>query len=163
MQQAMQIPKSVRNFTKHIFLISRVQIGRETAREDVYSHLRKMRKSIIRMSLTYSDLDRLKQKIDDLISWEMKYAQYFRPADDEKQELKNRIHSLEGELSAEREEKFRIMGEHDERLKELTDSLESVKHKLSHLMMEKAKKNNRLKILEEKISQKVDSKEYYGR
>ncbi|MBI2655580.1 hypothetical protein HYX06_04125 [Candidatus Woesearchaeota archaeon] len=163
MQQSMQISKSVRHFTKHLFLISKVQIERGKAREDVYSHLSKMRKSIIRMSLTYSDLDRLKQKIDNLISWERKYAQYFRPEDDEKQELKNHIRALEGELSNEKEEKFRIMGEHDERLNELTDSLESVKHRLSHLMMEKAKRNNRLKILEEKISHKVDSKDYYGR
>ena len=163
MQQATQIPKSVRHFTKHLFLISKVNAEREKAREDVYSHLRKMRKSIIRMSLTYSDADRLKQKIDNLINWERKYAKYFRPEDNEKQELKNHIRDLEDELSKEKEEKFRIMSEHDERLKELTDSLESVKHKLSHLMMEKAKMNNRLKILEEKISQKVDSKDYYRR
>ena len=163
MQQAIQIPKSVRHFTKHLFLVSKVYAGREKAREDVYSHLRKMRNSIIRMSLTYSDADRLKQKIDNLLNWERKYAQYFRPEDDEKQELKNHIRALEDELSKEKEEKFRIMSEHDERLKELTDSLESVKHKLRNLMVEKAKRHNRLKILEEKISQKVDSKDYYRR
>lgn len=163
MEQTIQIPKSVRHFTKHLFLVSNVYSERAKAREDVYSHLHKMRKSIIRMSLTYSDIDRLKLKIDNLINWERKYAQYFGPEDGEKQELKNHILALEGELSREKEEKFRIIGEHDERLKELTDSLDGVKHRLSHLMMEKAKKNNRLKILEEKISQKVDSKDYYRR
>lgn len=151
--------KPLRHFTKHLFLISKVYMESEKAREDVYSHLHKMRKSIIRMSLTYSDIDRLKQKIGNLINWERKYAKYFKPEDDEKQELKSHIRALEDELGKEKEEKFRIMSEHDERLQELTDSLESIKHKLRSLILEKAKRHQRLKILEEKIGQKADSKD----
>ena len=157
----MQIPKSARHFTKYIFLISKVYAERERAREGVYSHLHKMRKSIIRMSLTYSDVDRLKQKIDNLISWERKYARYFKPEDDEKRELKNRINDLEEELGKEREEKLRIMSDHDDRLNELTESLEGVKHNLRSLILEKAKRHQRLKILEEKISQKTNQRSYY--
>ena len=156
-----QSHKSARHFAKHLFLISKIYNEREKAREDVYSYLQKMRKSIIRMSLAYSDVDRLRQKIDNLINWERKYAKYFKPEDDEKQELKNHIRALEEELGKEREEKSRIMSEQDERLTELTDSLESVKHKLRHLMLEKAKRLHRFKILEEKISQKDDSQGYF--
>jgi chromosome segregation ATPase len=161
MQQAIQLPKSLRHFTKHLFLISKTYAEREKAREDVYGYLQKMRKLIIRMSLGYSDVDRLKQKIDNLINWERKYAKYFRSEDDEKQELKNHIIALEEELGREREEKSRVISEHEERLRELKESLESAKHKLRSLLLDKAKRHHRLKILEEKISQKVDSRGYF--
>ena len=162
MQQTIQSRKSVRHFTKHLFLVSRVYAEREKAREDVYGYLQKMRKSIIRMSLGYSDVDRLKQKIDNLINWERKYAKYFKPEDDEKQGLKNNIRALEDELSREKEEKLRITSEHERRLKELTESLESAKHKLRSLLLDKAKRNHRLKILEEKITQKTDNRYYFS-
>lgn len=153
---------SLVHFTKHLFLVSKVYSERQKAREEVYAQLEKMKKSIIRMNLSYTDVDRLKSKIDKLISWEGKYAKFFKSEDNESQELKSRINSLEIELSNEKGQKQRIMGENEERLKELTDSLESVKHKLRNLMLERAKRHHRLKKLEEKISQKVDSREYYN-
>lgn len=157
----MQSPKPVRHFTKHIFLIAKVYAEREKSREEVYGYLQKMRKSIIRMNLTYTEVDRLKQKIDNLVDWERKYAKYFKPEDDEKQNLKNHIIALEEELKREREEKLRIVSEQEERLKELTESLEGAKHKLRSLMLDKAKRHQRLKMLEEKISRKVGSGDYY--
>ena len=59
----LQNTKSFRHFAKHLFLVSRVFVWRKKARESVDSQLHRMRKSIIRMSLSYTDLDRLKRKI----------------------------------------------------------------------------------------------------
>ncbi len=161
MQQTMEIPKPLRHFTKHLFLASKAHTEREKARQEVYGSLDRMRSSIIRMNLSYSDVDRLRQKIDSLVNCERKYAKFFRPEDEAKQELKNHVVALEDELSREREEKLRIMSEHDEKLKELMDSLENAKHKLRNLVLEKAKRQHRLKVLEEKISQKVGSRGYF--
>ncbi|MBI4452618.1 hypothetical protein HY637_04255 [Candidatus Woesearchaeota archaeon] len=157
-----KIPKSLRHFTKRLFLVSKVYADREKARMEVYEYLQKMRKSIIRMSLGYSDIDRLKQKIDNMARWERKYSKYFRPEDDEKQQLREHINALEEELGREREEKFRIKSEQEERIKELSDSLENVKHKMRHLLLEKAKRHHRLKALEHKIDKGVDRKSYFG-
>ncbi len=162
MQQAIQSRKSLRHFTKYLFLISKVYAEREKSRIGVYEQLQKMRKSIIRMTLRYTDIDELKQKIDSLINLERKYAKYFKPEGDEKQELKDHIKALEDELSKEREEKLRVMSEHEERLRDLTDSLESAKHKLRSLLLDKAKRHHRLKILEEKISQKTGLGYYHS-
>ena len=148
----LQIAKPLRHFAKHLFITGRVFRERENAREDVYSYLQKMRKSIIRMNLSYSEVDRLKQKIDNLVVWERKYAKFFRPEDSQMQELKNQIKSLEDGLSKEREEKLRIQSEQEEKIRELSDSLESIKHKMRHLFMEKSKRHHRLMALESKIN-----------
>ena len=157
-----QISKSLRNFAKYVFIITKVYGETQKAREDVYFHLQKMRKSIIKMSLTYTDIDRLKQKIDNLVNCERKYSKFFRPQDTEVQELKKQIAALEAELSQEREEKFRIKNEQEERIMELSDSLENIKHKMRHLLIDKAKRQHRLRALEQKISRDVDARGYYS-
>ncbi len=159
--QPLQNSKSLRDFAKHLFLIGKVYIERNKAKEEVDSHLKKMRKSIIRMNLSYTDIDRLKQKIDNLISRERKYAKFFRPEDKETQELKEQIKSFEQELRNEREEKLSMINENDEKIRELTESLSNIKNQMRHLYMEKAKRQHRLKALEQKINQKVDSHSYY--
>lgn len=160
MQQ--QLSKPLRHFARHLFVAGKVYREREKARQDVYSFLQRIRKSIIRMSLSYSEIDRLRQKIDSLIDWERKYARFFRPEDSHLSELKSQIKSLEEELSKEREEKLRIKSEQEDRIKELSDSLENVKHKTRHLLLEKAKRHQRLKALEHKIDKGVDRKSYFG-
>ena len=157
-----QLPKPLRHFAKHLFITGRVYRERENAREDVHSHIQKMRKSIIRMNLSYSEVDRLKQKIDNLIMWERKYAKFFRPEDTQAQELKNQIKFLEDEISKEREEKLRIKSEQEEKIKELSDSLANIKHSMSHLLMDKAKRRHRLRVLDEKINKGVDRGSYFG-
>lgn len=159
--QPLQNSKSLRDFAKHLFLIAKVYSGRNKAREEVDDHLKKMRKSIIRMNISYTDLDRLKQKIDNLISWERKYAKFFRLEDKETQELREQIKFLEQELRNEREEKLSIISENDEKIMELTESLNNIKNQMKHLYMEKAKRQHRLKALEQKINEKVDTGSYY--
>jgi len=158
----LQETKSLRHFARHLFLVSRVYIERKKARQDVESHLQRMRKSVIRLSLTYSDIDRLKQKIDSLISLERKYAKFFRTEDDEAKELKNRISALEQELNNEREEKQRIISDNNDKIQQLTDSLNSIKGKMNELLIEKSKRHLRLTALDRKIREKVDVHKYYN-
>ena len=160
--QPIQNSKSFIHFAKYLFLAGKVYNERGKAKEDVDNHLKKMRKSIIRMNLNYTDIDRLRQKIENLINWERKYAKFFKPGDNEKQELKNHIAALEQELKNEREEKSRIVGEHDEKINELSETLENIKNKMRHLLMEKAKKQHRLRVLEQKINKNVDTNNYYS-
>ena len=156
-----QNTKSFRHFAKHLFLVSRVYVERNKAKEDVDNYLQRMRKSVIRMSLTYSDIDRLKQKIDNLINLERKYAKFFKPADKETEELKNQIKALEQELRNEREEKLSIISENNEKIEQLIQSLSNIKNQMRHLHLEKAKRQQRLKALEHKIKEKVDVHRYY--
>ena len=160
-QNTFQNSKSFRHFAKHLGVVGRVHYERKKAKEDVDSYLQRMRKSIIRMTLTYSDLDRLKEKIENLINWERKYAKYFKPEDKETLELKNQVYSLQQELQNEREEKFRLIGENDEKIKQLTASLENVKNQMKSLLMERAKRHQRLRALETKIGKNVDVHGYY--
>ena len=154
--------KSLKHFTKHLFLIGKVYMERNKAEEELNAHLKKMRNSIIRMSLTHSEVDKLKQKIGSLISLERKYAKFFKPADDEVKNLKEDIKYLQQEIKNEREEKLRIISENGERINELTDSLGSIKHKVRHLMLEKAKRQQRLNILESKINNKIGNDNYFS-
>lgn len=153
---------SVADFARNVFLVSKVHVQREKSREDVYSQLQKMRKSIISMNLRYSDMDRLRQKIDMLIDWERKYAKLFRPSDSGTAELKNHIKILEDELRKEREEKLMIISERDEKVAELTESINAIKNHMKHLTLEKAKRQHRLKVLEKKIDEQTDRNGYYS-
>ena len=152
---------SFRHFIKHLFLIGRVYIERNKSKEDVNNHLQNMRKSIIRMKLTYTDIDRLKQKIENLINWERKYAKFFKPADKETEELKKQLNTHEQELRNEREEKLSIISENNEKIAQLTESLNNIKNQMRHLQLEKAKRQQRLNALEDKIREKVDVHRYY--
>jgi len=155
-------PGPAADFARQVFLVSNVHLQREKARDDVYSQLQKMRKSIIRMSLGHSDVDRLREKIDMLIDWERKYARFFKPQDSEISELKSHIKTLEEEIKKEREEKFMIIGERDEKVAELTEAINSIKNHMKHLMLEKAKRQHKMKILEKKIDKDVDRGSYYS-
>ena len=157
-----QISKSLKHFAKHLFVTSKVYRERESAREEVYSYLQRMKKSIIRMNLSYSEVDRLRQKIDRLILWERKYSKFFRTNDPETDELKNKIKSLEDEILKEKEEKSMIKIEQDEKIRELSGSLENIKDRMKHLLLDKAKRNHRLKDLEQKISKGVDRGSYFN-
>lgn len=153
--------KSFRHFAKHLFLVGRVYTERKKAKEDVDNYLQRMRKSVIRMSLTYSDIDRLKQKIENLINWERKYARFFKPEDKETEELKNHIKALEQELRNEREEKLSIISENNEKIAQLTDSLDNIKTQMGHLHLEKARRQQRMQALEKKIRANVDVHKYF--
>lgn len=158
---AVQNTNSLKHFARHLFLVSKAYAGRKKANDDVDEHLHKMRKSIIRMSLSYSDISRLKQKINDLIDWERKYAKLFKPEDREIVELKNHIAALERELGNEKEEKYSIIGENNEKIARLTESLSSIKGQIKHLHLEKARRQQRMQALDKKINEKVDLHRYY--
>ena len=158
---SLQTSKPFMHFAKYLFLVSKIHRERTIAREDVDNHLKKMRKSIIKMDLSYTDIDKLSLKINTLVNCERKYAKFFKPEDTERQEFRNEIANLEQELRNEKEEKSRVISEHDEKIKELSDSLGNIKNKMRHLLMEKAKRHHRLKILEQKINKNVDTKSYY--
>ena len=157
----LQSPKSFKHFSRHLFLVNKVYLERRKAKEDVYSYLNKMKKSIIRMNLTYTSIDRLRQKLDNLIEWEGKYAKFFKPEDKETQELKNQINALQRDLSNEREEKMRIISENNEKINQLTESLNNIKNQMKYLQLEKAKRQQRLTALETKIREKVNVHMYY--
>ena len=156
-----QNSKSFRHFSRHLFLVNRIRNERNKSRDELYAHIEKMRKSIIRMNLTYSDADRLKQKMNKLIDLERKYAKFFKPEDSETRGLKDKINSLEKELKDEKEEKSRVMSENEEKIKSMAEALNNVKNQMKHLQLEKAKRQQRLNVLEKKINGKVDIHGYY--
>src|SRR3989344_5417740 len=158
----MQNTKAMSHIARHVFLISKIHSQKRKAEDEVKSHLAKMRKSIIRMSLSYKDIDRLKDKINILIDWERKYSKFFRPEDSEIKDLKGKIISLEEELQKEKEEKYRIMSENNERIKGMSDSLDAVKHRMRILHIDKAKRQRTLNMLDNKINKKIDRDEYYN-
>ena len=153
--------KSFRHFAKHLFLISGVYIERNKAKGDVYSHLQNMRKSIIRMNLSYSDIERLRKKIDNLINLERLYAKFFKPEDNKTIELKDQINALEQELIKEKEEKETIINDNNEKITQLTESLNNIKSNMRHVLMQNAKRQHRLRALENKITESVDVHRYY--
>ena len=159
-----QIPasRSLRHFTRHIFLIGKIYTGRNRAKEEVYASIHRIRRSIIRMNLTYTDIDNLKKKIEKWMDMESRYARFFRPEDKEIAELKNQINYLQEELKREREDKAKVIWEHEEKVMELNDSLSNVKNSMKHLFMEKAKRQQRLNSLEKQINKKIDLGRYYS-
>ncbi len=156
-----QDSKSFRHFVKHLFIVGKVYDERNKAKEAVYKHLELMRKSIIKMKLSYTDIDILKEKIENLFNLERKYVKFFKLEDNETNELKKQLNSLQQELANEKTEKQRIIEENNERVKQLTDSLDNIKSQMKHLLMEKAKRHQRLTALDKKIREKVDVHRYY--
>ena len=143
-------------------ILNQVKSGQTNkAKEDLYSYLQKMRDSIIRMRLSYSQIDKLKEKINHLIEWERKYAKFFRPEDKETQELKKRMQKFEEELMLERGEKQRIIEDNNNKVAELSESLSSVKSRLNQLLLESSRRQHRLRALDQKIRQKADVYRYY--
>lgn len=160
--KTIQTSKSFRHFAKHLFIIGRVYVERKKAQQEVDSQLERMRKSIFRMSLSYNDIDKLKEKISNLINWERKYAKFFKPKDNEMQEMQNKINALEQELKNEKEEKYRIKSENDEKIRQLTESINNIKNQMRFLHLERAKRHHRLKALENKINEKIDVHSYFS-
>ena len=158
---SVQNSKPFRHFARHVFLVGNTYFGRNEAKDDVDGQLHKMRKSIIKMRLSYTDIDTLKEKIENLLVHERKYAKLFRPKDKEMEELKENVEFLEQELKNEREEKQRIISENNEKIRQFTDSLDNIKNQVKHLHLEKAKRHHRLKALEQKIREKVDVNRFY--
>lgn len=152
--EPLQDLKPTRHFIKHLFLASKVYVGRNTAGSLVQDHLHRMRRSIIRMSLTYSEVDALKRKLENLIDFERQFARLFRPDDNERKKLRERINQLEEELKSEREEKRRMAQENEEKISSLNESVQSIKIQLRHLSIEKARRQQRLRALESRISYK---------
>jgi DNA repair exonuclease SbcCD ATPase subunit len=150
-----------KRFSRHLVIAGGVYYQRKKAKDELELFLQKMRKSIMRMTLSYSDIDKLSQKIDNLIDWERRYSRMFKPEDSEIKELKEEIRHLENELMDAHESKSKMHAEHTEKTQQLTQSLENIKGQLKNLHLEKAKRHHRLKALEEKISGKIDVHSYY--
>ena len=158
----LQISKPLRHFARHLFFVSKVYSERNKAKKELDEHLNKMRKSIMRMSLSNSDIDKLKAKIENMIRLERTFAKFFKPEDEENQELKKQVKALEQDMKNEKESKLSMMSENDDKIKELAESLENIKNKMKHLLMEKAKRQHRLNSLERKIRGKVNNDEYFS-
>jgi len=157
-----QNSRSFGHFAKHLFIAGKIYIERNKAKEDVSNHLQRMRKSVIRMTLGYSDIDKLKEKINNLIEWERNYAKLFKPEDKETLELREQINLLAAELRKEREDKQKILEENNQKISQLTDSFNNIQNQMRHLHLEKAKRQQRLNALEKKIKEKVDVHHYYN-
>lgn len=153
--------QSFRHFSRHLFFASRIHVERRKSERDVFEHLQKMRRAVIKMSLGYSDIDKLKKKIENLVEWERKYAKFLRPGDDEAKQLQSQINLLEEKLAREREEKIEAINENNEKIKRLSESLDNIKNQLKHLHLEKAKRTHRLKAIENKIRERVNLDDYY--
>lgn len=153
--------KAFRQFAKNLFLMSKVHIDRKKAEEALDAHHSKMRSSIIGMRLSYTDMDSMKEKVGNLIDSERKYARTFKPNDSEIQQLKSRVMYLERELAKEREEKQKITDGTRERIRQLSESFDNIKSQMMHLHLEKAKRQQRLRALEEKINKNIDVHEYF--
>jgi len=160
--QPLPSSKSFRNFAKNLFLVGGVYFERRKAKEDVELHLQRMKKLIISMSLSYTDIDRLKEKIDKLINWERRYAKLFKPEDNETLGLKNQINDLQQELSKEKEAKLSAINDNASKIKQLTESLNNVKNQMRYLHMERAKRHHKLKALEHKIKRRINVHGYYS-
>jgi DNA repair exonuclease SbcCD ATPase subunit len=160
-KQNIQDLRPTRHFIKHLFLASKVYTHRVKAVQDVGVQLQRMRKSIIRMSLTYSEIDSLKKKLENLIDYERQFARFFKPDDKETRQMKEKIRVLAEELQEAREERQKIINENEEKIKELTESLNQMKKKLSHLFIENAHRQQRMRALDMRISHKVDSRSFY--
>ena len=157
-----KITQTFKHFSKYLFRISRVFVERRKARVDVNNQIQRMRKSIISMRLTYTDVDKLKEKIERLIGWERKFARFFTQEDRETQELKTQVKALEHELRQERQEKERVITSNQEKINQLSDSLNNLKASMKSLYIDKARRLQRLKALEQKIVENVDPHHYYS-
>lgn len=157
----MQTSRSFRHFARHLFLAGKVCFERNSAKEYLYEHIENIRKSIIKMNLRYSDIDRLKERIDNYINWEKKYAKFFKLEDKEKGELKNHVEMLEQELKNEREEKQRVISETNEKISQLTESVTNLKSQMKHIAMERARRHHRYKAIDQKIKERIDIHKYH--
>ncbi len=154
--------ESLTHFARHLFLIGKVYSERNKSRNEVYNYLERMKKSIIRMSLSYTEIETLKKKIEVLANSERKYAKFLRANDNETFELKKQINALEEELSLERQEKQKLINGNEEKIKKLSELLENIKLQMSHLLIERTRRQQRIQALERKIAANVDIHSYYG-
>ena len=150
-----------RDFTKKLFIAGNIYSKTIKAREDVHKHMHKMKKSIIRMNLSYSDVDKLNHKVEKLIELERRYSRFFKAPDKEIGELKDQVEYLENQLRIERKEKHKIMEEQELKINEMKEHMQTVKSHARQLLMDRERRNERMKDLEKKISKRVDIKSYY--
>ena len=153
------IPQKTRAFKKfsfNLFHLGRIYSERKKAIDDLDDFLIKMKKSIIRMELKFSDIDKLRTKLDIVTRWERSYAKFFKTEDGEMNQLRNEIKSLEDKLSRERQEKEKLLNENSEKIRLLTESMGSVKNKLKELHLDKARRQHRFHAIEKKIKEKFD-------
>ncbi|HLG24074.1 MAG TPA: hypothetical protein VI564_04055 [Candidatus Nanoarchaeia archaeon] len=150
-----------RNFAKKLFIVGNVYSKTIKAREDVHKQMQKMKKSIIRLNLSYSDVDRLNHKVEKLIELERRYSRFFKTPDTEVKELKDHIEYLENQLSLERKEKRQLLEEEEVKINQMKEHMNAVKNHAKQLLLDRERRNDRMKDLEKKISKRVDIKSYY--
>ena len=150
-----QKERATRHFAKHLFRAGHAYIERKKARKELSSFVEKMRSSIIRMNLSYTDIERLKKRIDAAMDCERSFGKFFRGEDKVDSELKQQITALDEEISKEREEKLRIRADYEDRINDLSQSLESVKTKMNHLLIQKAKSQQRINEIDKKIKGRI--------
>lgn len=150
-----------RNFAKKLFIAGNVYSKTLKAREDVHKQMHKMKKSIIRMNLSYSDVDKLNHKVENLIELERRYSRFFKAPDKELDELRDHVDYLQNQLTLERKEKRTLMEEQEHKINEMKDHMNTVRSHARQLLMDRERRNERMKDLEKKISKRVDIRSYY--
>ena len=152
--------RAIKHFSRHLFIGVKLYTERKSAKDELNEQLERMRKSIIRLSFSYSDIDRLREKLDKVIHSERKFAKFFHIEDDEMKHLKNEVAHLTQQLGLEREEKQKKIDENKLRIKQLEEKVEVIKATLNSLVMEKLKRSQRMKLLERKISADIPDFSY---
>ena len=152
--------KAMSHFARHLFLGAKLYSDRKAAKEELNEQLERMRKSIIRLSFSYSDIDQLREKLEKTIHAERKFAKFFQVDDLEIKKLKKEVAWQQQQLDSERTEKFRLMEENKTRIKALEEKVEGIKSTLNALIMEKIRRGQRLRFLEKKISAEVPDHSY---
>ena len=155
-------PRAFRHFARHLFLMGKLFAEKTKAEEDLDRHLLKMKNSIVRLSLTYGEIERLREKINKLVDCERRYAKFFRPEDSETAELREHILNLQEELNKERLSKENLTHDYEEKINQLNGTIEGMTSQLMHHNMEKAKRQQKLISLDKKIKEKIDTSHYYG-
>ena len=146
-------------YTRSLFLIGKTYVARNQAKEQLNQHLNKMRSSIIRMRLGYKDIEILREKIDELVDWERKYARVLKSEDNEILFLKGQLKRLENELKLEREEKERMSANYKGKISSLAESIIKIRGHIEILLKEKVVRKKRYESIENKI--KMDLGNYY--
>src|SRR3989338_4953924 len=134
-----------RNFAKKLFIVGNVYSKTIKAREDVHKQMQKMKKSIIRLNLSYSDVDRLNHKVEKLIELERRYSRFFKTPDTEVKELKDHIEYLENQLSLERKEKRQLLEEEEVKINQMKEHMNAVKTHAKQLLLDRERRNERMK------------------
>jgi prefoldin subunit 5 len=146
-------PSQLKSFVRKLCIISSRYEKKQKAVENLDKHVDKLAKS---KKIKKSDaLSGLRSKIDEVLDAEKKIMGYRKSELSVEKDLKIRIENLEKDLLQARTERDKAVKYNRERIKEINDSLTSIKSKITEVADSKRERTRRLAELEQKISNKV--------